>query len=260
MGKCCGEMTAKCLACEAKMDVATYCKQNKGKDIDACPKPNCCKANNAKCLSCQASMDVATYCEKNKGKDIDGCPKPICRPPVCKAGKGCTYEKPVFKNGCKVSCGTKKCIPKCCGEMTAKCLACEAKMDVPTYCEKNKGKDIDGCPKPKCCKANNAKCLSCQAGMDVSTYCEENKGKDIDGCPKPITVPDDFDCKCYLKINTDVQKLHGDDCAKARQHYINNGAREARSYKCSDTELPKDFDCKCYLERYEDLQAAYGKD
>merc|ERR1712196_469255 len=223
MGKCCGEMTAKCLACEAKMDVATYCKQNKGKDIDACPKPNCCKANNAKCLSCQASMDVATYCEKNKGKDIDGCPKPICRPPVCKAGKGCTYEKPVFKNGCKVSCGTKKCIPKCCGEMTAKCLACEAKMD-------------------------------------VATYCEENKEKDIDGCPKPVSVPDDFDCKCYLKINTDVQKVHGDDCAKARQHYINNGAREARSYKCSDTELPKDFDCKCYLERYEDLQAAYGKD
>ena len=46
-------------------------------------------------------------------------PRPTtCRPPRCYAGKGCRYIRPVFKKGCKVSCGVKKCttgpVKKCC--------------------------------------------------------------------------------------------------------------------------------------------------
>jgi hypothetical protein len=36
-------------------------------------------------------------------------PRPRCKKLRCKAGRNCRFLRPVVKNGCKVSCGIKKC-------------------------------------------------------------------------------------------------------------------------------------------------------
>ena len=81
--------------------------------------------------------------------------------------------------------------------------------------------------------------------------------------PRP-KLPGGFDCRCYLNRYADLRRAFGNNCAKAKDHYIKHGRKEKRNYKCSKPrprprpKLPGGFDCRCYLNRYADLRRAFG--
>ena len=47
------------------------------------------------------------------------------------------------------------------------------------------------------------------------------------------TLPSGFSCGCYLNRYADLRRAFGNNCAKAKHHYIKHGRKERRNYKCS---------------------------
>jgi len=62
-------------------------------------------------------------------------------------------------------------------------------------------------------------------------------------------IPNDFDWKIYLALNSDLNKNCNEE--EVKLHYLNHGIFENRKYK---NELPNDFDWKLYIKLHLDLE------
>jgi hypothetical protein len=62
-------------------------------------------------------------------------------------------------------------------------------------------------------------------------------------------IPNDFDWKIYLALNSDLNKNCNEE--EVKWHYLNHGIFENRKYK---NELPNDFDWKLYIKLHLDLE------
>jgi hypothetical protein len=71
-------------------------------------------------------------------------------------------------------------------------------------------------------------------------------------------IPDDFNWKIYLKINTDLPRTYNEN--ECIRHYLIHGKNEKRLYKKNLTYyLPEDFNWKTYSKINSDLPANYTK-
>ena len=62
-------------------------------------------------------------------------------------------------------------------------------------------------------------------------------------------IPNDFDWKIYLALNSDLNKNCNEE--EVKLHYLNHGIFENRKYK---NELPNNFDWKLYIKLHLDLE------
>merc|ERR1719277_2844565 len=170
-------LTAKCLACKAKVTEAEYCAVHP--DTAGCNDLIQPRLLQLEGKTCKIGAHV-----RCPGKDGPMCAGNQCCPRSKKSG-GKTYPCPSAApdwnatNKCESTKKVKNCVKQkeCCFAATAECLACAADTSIAKYCAKHP--DTAGCPKP-CCKAATAKCLACAADMTEAEYCAERP--DTVGC------------------------------------------------------------------------------
>merc|ERR1719277_1450118 len=174
-------LTAKCLACKAKVTEAEYCDVHP--DTAGCNDLIQPRLLQLEGKTCKIGDHV-----RCPGKDGPMCAGNQCCPRSKKSG-GKTYPCPSAApdwnatNKCESTKKVKNCVKQkeCCFAATAECLACAADTSIAEYCAERP--DTVGCENNACCRAATAKCLACAAAMSEAEYCVHHP--DTVGCPPP---------------------------------------------------------------------------